>query len=58
MISIQMWTYFHVNQIVEESYQRQIENPLLGFIDSITLEQVEQPCISPYGHVLGYVYQI
>ena len=38
---------------IEESYQRQIENPLLGFIDSITLEQVEQPCISPYGHVLG-----
>lgn len=31
-------------------------NPLPGFIDSITLEEVEEPAISPFGHVLGFVY--
>ena len=29
-------------------------NPLPGFIDPITLEEVVKPAISPYGHVMGY----
>jgi len=29
---------------------------LPGFIDPITLDQVEKPAISKYGHVMGYVY--
>ncbi len=31
-----------------------LENPLPGFIDPITLEEVEMPAISPSGHVMGY----
>lgn len=31
-----------------------LANPLLGFKDPMTLEQVEKPCISPYGHVMGH----
>lgn len=30
------------------------ENPLPGFIDPITLEEVIRPAISPYGHVMSY----
>jgi U-box domain len=30
------------------------ENPLPGFIDPITLEEVVKPAVSPYGHVMGY----
>ncbi|ORX83354.1 hypothetical protein BCR32DRAFT_267018 [Anaeromyces robustus] len=30
------------------------ENPLPGFTDPITLEEVVKPAISPYGHVMGY----
>lgn len=30
------------------------ENPLPGFIDPITLEEVVRPAISPYGHVMSY----
>lgn len=30
------------------------DNPLPGFIDPITLEEVIKPAISPYGHVMGY----
>lgn len=29
-------------------------NPLPGFIDVITRQEVERPAISPYGHVLSY----
>jgi len=29
-------------------------NPLPGFTDPITLDQVIKPAISPYGHVMGY----
>ncbi|CAG8573580.1 6630_t:CDS:10 [Ambispora gerdemannii] len=29
-------------------------NPLPGFVDPITLEEVIKPAISPYGHVMGY----
>jgi hypothetical protein len=29
-------------------------NPLPGFIDPITLDEVVKPAISPYGHVMGY----
>ncbi|KAJ3280161.1 hypothetical protein HK104_000865 [Borealophlyctis nickersoniae] len=30
------------------------ENPLPGFTDPITLDEVIKPAISPYGHVMGY----
>lgn len=30
------------------------DNPLPDLIDPITLEPVERPAISPYGHVMGY----
>jgi hypothetical protein len=30
------------------------ENPLPGFVDPITLDEVERPAISPFGHVMGY----
>lgn len=30
------------------------DNPLPGFIDSITQTEVVRPAISPYGHVLSY----
>ncbi|CAO3638504.1 unnamed protein product [Cunninghamella echinulata] len=30
------------------------QNPLPGFIDPITLDEVEKPAISKYGHVMGY----
>ena len=30
------------------------DNPLPGFIDPITLDEVEQPAISPSGHVMSY----
>ncbi|KAJ3091669.1 hypothetical protein HK102_013857, partial [Quaeritorhiza haematococci] len=30
------------------------ENPLPGFIDPISLEEVIKPAMSPYGHVMGY----
>lgn len=33
---------------------REKENPLPGFIDPITLEEVVKPAISPHGHVMGY----
>ncbi|RKP07077.1 hypothetical protein THASP1DRAFT_24705 [Thamnocephalis sphaerospora] len=29
-------------------------NPLPGYIDPITLEEVVKPAISPFGHVMGY----
>ncbi|KAK3284326.1 hypothetical protein CYMTET_8016 [Cymbomonas tetramitiformis] len=32
----------------------QEENPLPGFIDPITLEEVVKPAISPHGQVMGY----
>ena len=34
--------------------ERNVQNPLPGFIDPITLEDVVRPAISPYGHVMGY----
>ncbi|GAN09283.1 conserved hypothetical protein [Mucor ambiguus] len=33
---------------------KQDENPLPGFIDPITLDEVIKPAISTYGHVMGY----
>ena len=30
-----------------------VDNPLPGFIDPITLEPVLNPALSPYGHVMG-----
>jgi hypothetical protein len=38
----------------EEIVANKTENPLPGFIDPITLEEVERPAISPSGHVMGY----
>jgi len=38
-----------------QQQQLQDENPLPGFTDPITLEEVVKPAISPYGHVMGYV---
>lgn len=42
----------------EEEYESEEDidalNPLPGFIDPITLEVVEKPAISKYGHVMGY----
>jgi hypothetical protein len=35
--------------------RRQLDNPLPGFIDPITLDEVIKPAISKYGHVMGYV---
>ncbi|ORX57097.1 hypothetical protein BCR36DRAFT_395252 [Piromyces finnis] len=37
-----------------QQQQQQDENPLPGFTDPITLEEVVKPAISPYGHVMGY----
>ncbi|KAI8997410.1 hypothetical protein BDB01DRAFT_771026 [Pilobolus umbonatus] len=31
-----------------------LDNPLPGFLDPITLEEVIKPAISTYGHVMGY----
>eukprot|EP01080_Neovahlkampfia_damariscottae_P012754 gene12754-7030_t len=31
-----------------------LANPLPGFKDPITMEQIVKPTISPYGHVMGY----
>jgi hypothetical protein len=44
------------NFSVSTSKEERIEdiNPLPGFIDPITLMEVEKPAISPYGHVMGY----
>lgn len=35
--------------------KKQPDNPLPGFIDPITLDEVVKPAISKYGHVMGYV---
>jgi hypothetical protein len=37
----------------EVSELRTRENPLPDFIDPVTLEEVEEPAISPYGHIMG-----
>ena len=31
-----------------------LANPLPGFKDPITMEQIEKPTISPFGHVMGF----
>ncbi|KAI8098333.1 uncharacterized protein B0P05DRAFT_7135 [Gilbertella persicaria] len=45
----------------EEEYEMEeseedlnLDNPLPGFVDPITLEEVVKPAISTYGHVMGY----
>jgi hypothetical protein len=40
-------------EYMEEAESNQADNPLPGFIDSITLCEVEKPAISPFGHVLS-----
>ena len=39
----------------DESSDDEEEEPVLpGFIDPLTKQQIEEPAISPYGHVAGY----
>jgi hypothetical protein len=38
--------------------KKQPDNPLPGFIDPITLDEVVKPAISKYGHVMGYVSSV
>ncbi|KAK9767379.1 hypothetical protein K7432_002864 [Basidiobolus ranarum] len=38
----------------EEEEDTDPDNPLPGFVDPITLDEVVKPAISPYGHVMGY----
>lgn len=38
----------------EDEEARKNENPLPGFLDPITLEEVERPAIAPSGHVMDY----
>lgn len=40
--------------LFKKSTLRHYQNPLAGFKDSITNEEVVVPCISPYGHVLSH----
>ncbi|KAJ3096830.1 adenylate kinase [Phlyctochytrium planicorne] len=35
-------------------YSERFENPLPGFVDPITLDEVVRPTISPFGHVMSY----
>ncbi len=37
----------------EEKEDVNLDNPLPGFLDPITLEEVVKPAISRYGHVMG-----
>ncbi|KAG1444491.1 hypothetical protein G6F56_010276 [Rhizopus delemar] len=39
---------------MEEEQEENVDNPLPGFLDPITLEEVVKPAISRYGHVMGY----
>ena len=36
--------------------EARLANPLPGFVDPITLEEVVKPAISPYGHVMRFVF--
>ncbi|KAI8988300.1 hypothetical protein BDF20DRAFT_833164 [Mycotypha africana] len=38
----------------ESEEELNLDNPLPGFIDPITLDEVVKPAISKYGHVMGY----
>ena len=38
----------------DEEDRRRYDNPLPGFVDPITLDEVVRPAISPYGHVMSY----
>ncbi|ORZ07129.1 hypothetical protein BCR42DRAFT_456122 [Absidia repens] len=43
------------DELAEEEYDDENEPQVLpGFIDPITLDEVEKPAISKYGHVMGY----
>ena len=46
-------SYQESERIDLEIIEQDDENPLPGFIDPITLEEVKRPAISPYGHVMG-----
>jgi len=44
-----------MGEAVDETEEElRLLNPLPGYIDPITLEEVIRPAISPYGHVMGY----
>lgn len=40
---------------VDEEEKERMMNPLPGFLDPITLDEVVKPAISKYGHVIGWV---
>jgi hypothetical protein len=42
------------SKVYTEYKSARLANPLPGFKDPITMEQIEKPAISPYGHVMGY----
>ncbi|KAL1922293.1 uncharacterized protein VTP21DRAFT_9832 [Calcarisporiella thermophila] len=48
------FSYAENDEEEEEEDELFDENPLPGFIDPITLEEVEKPAICKYGHVMGY----
>jgi hypothetical protein len=41
-------------EIEQQKIRVQDSNPLPGHLDAITLEEVVDPAISPYGHVVSY----
>ncbi len=46
-------TFVSFSKSVKSPYVS-VENPLQGYIDPITLQEIVKPAISPYGHVAGY----
>ncbi|OBZ91135.1 hypothetical protein A0J61_00811 [Choanephora cucurbitarum] len=42
------------DEMEESEDEQDLNNPLPGFIDPITLDEVVKPAISTYGHVMGY----
>ncbi|KAI9319028.1 hypothetical protein BX666DRAFT_1922411 [Dichotomocladium elegans] len=42
------------DELDENGDEEMDENPLPGFVDPITLDEVVKPAISKYGHVMGY----
>jgi hypothetical protein len=43
------------NEDNEEDHHGDDTNPLPGFLDPITLDEVVRPALSPYGHVMSYL---
>jgi hypothetical protein len=51
--SFSVFFFFFVTAVKESTELKKTSNPLSDFIDPITLEEVEEPAISPFGHVMG-----